>query len=343
MLSSEFLFMGNAVLNLFYQEPDPDRWFPYDRYPRKMIRQWMRGRPRPGGQMRVYLNLVAGLDQLGHRYRFNDFAYAQRHPEELVCIIGKPAVLFERKWKNPVLFGASVFSHPLDCPDLFERYPVEKMLVPGEWMRRMCEPYYGKKVMAWPVGIDTDQWKPAGMEKTVDILIYDKIRWERAHYENVLGNPIREHLKANNLKIEILRYGHYQPADLREKLNRSKAALFLCEHETQGLAYQQMLSSGVPVFAWNRGGYWQDPAYYPHRVEFAPVSSVPYWDERCGMTFEDLSAFKNGFDAFWGRVQAKSFDPRAYILENLTLEKCAQAYVDIAQSIEPRSFTQLGL
>jgi len=27
-----------VTLNLFYAEPDPDRWLPYDRYPRAMIK-----------------------------------------------------------------------------------------------------------------------------------------------------------------------------------------------------------------------------------------------------------------------------------------------------------------
>ena len=42
--------------------------------------------------------------------------------------------------------------------------------------------------------------------------------------------------------------------------------IFLCEHETQGIAYQQALSRNVPILAWDRGGDWQDPTYYPERV-----------------------------------------------------------------------------
>ena len=51
-------------LNLFYEEPDPDRWFLFDRYPRQILRRLVRGKPRPGGQTRVFLNLCAGLDKL---------------------------------------------------------------------------------------------------------------------------------------------------------------------------------------------------------------------------------------------------------------------------------------
>ncbi|HEY5327351.1 MAG TPA: hypothetical protein VIJ27_10155, partial [Mucilaginibacter sp.] len=131
-------------LNLFYEEPDRDRWFKYDRYPRKIIRRIIRGKQRPGGVMTIAINLMKGLDKIGVPYRFNDYNYIRKHPGEIACIIGKPHLLFEKKWRNPVILGAGIYSHPVDCPDLFERYPnVKRFLVPGEWMREMCGPYYG--------------------------------------------------------------------------------------------------------------------------------------------------------------------------------------------------------
>jgi glycosyltransferase involved in cell wall biosynthesis len=326
------------VLNLFYQEPDSDRWLPYDRYPRRAIRYIVdhlyRGTQPPGGQRMVYRNLKKGLDRLDIPYRDNDFRYIRKHPGELACIVGKPNVLDDYDWKNPILFGASVFSHPLDCPDLFERYPVRKMLVPGPWMREMFESHYDDdKIEAWPVGIDTGKWKPTNGEKDVDVFIYDKVLWGREEREKTLTQPIRDALERRGMSFEELRNGSYKPPDLADKLAHCKACIFLCEHETQGIAYQQMLASSVPLFAWDRGGQWLDPEYYPDQVQFGPVSSVPYWDERCGMTFEDADAFDEHFDTFWERVEADAFEPRAYILENLTLEKCAQQYVDIAECV----------
>ena len=321
------------TLNLFYQEPDPDRWVPLDRYPRRLIRRALRGKPRPGGQMMVFLNLVKGLDRIGVPYRVNDFRHARRYPAELACIVGKPQVLFEREWRNPVLFGAAVFSHPLDCPDLFERYPVRRMLVPGEWMRQMCEPFYGDHVTAWPVGIDTDKWAPTGAPKDTDFLIYDKVRWEHEAYEPTLIRPIRDELRQRGRTYTELRYGSYEPADLADALRRCRAVVFLCEHETQGIAYQQMLASGVPILAWDRGGFWQDPEFYPDRVRYEPVSSVPYWDERCGLTFRDADGFRDALGPFLESLDAGEFEPRDYVLENLTLEKCARDYAEIARSV----------
>lgn len=320
------------MLNLFYAEPDPDRFVRFDRYPRRILRRLVRGRQSPGGQRRVFLNLCAGLDRIGAAYRVNDYGHARRHPDEPVCIVGKPHVLDAVPWPNPIVFGASVFSHPTEDPRLCERLPVRKILVPGEWMRQMWEPYYGDAVVKWPVGIDTDAWRPADAPTpVVDILLYDKVRWNHDSYEASLLEPIRLDLRRRGLRVREIRYGHYREKDFHEALGQCRAMIFLCEHETQGLAYQQALSCDVPIYAWDRGGFWQDPTFYP-AIRYAPVTSVPYWEARCGSRFRDIAEFKAGLDVFWSSVEGRCFSPRSYIVENLTLEQCARHYVEIVRA-----------
>jgi len=70
-------------LNIFYEEPAHDWWVPLDRYPRAFLRRIVRGKPRPGGQTRVFLNLKHGLDLLGVGYRINDYRYAKKHPKNI--------------------------------------------------------------------------------------------------------------------------------------------------------------------------------------------------------------------------------------------------------------------
>lgn len=328
--------MNNKKLNLFYEEPDPDRWFKYDRYIRKVIRRIIRGKPRPGGVMMVALELMRGLDKIGIEYRLNNYKYAKAHPNELIGVIGKPQLIFNKRFKNPILFGAGVFSHPIDCPDLFIKYSnIKKILVPGEWMRKMFEPYYGSNVISWPVGIDTTKWHPniKNEHLKTDFLIYEKILWDKEDkYETIL-KPITKILEQQKLTFEIIRYGNYKPTELIDKLSNSKAVVFLGEHETQGLAYQQILATNTPIIAWNKGEYWLDPSYYPERVMFSPVSSVPYWDQRCGVTFKTIDDFRSSLEEFNKKLGDNFFNPRDYILANLTLEICAQNYVDIYNKI----------
>lgn len=322
------------MLNLFYEEPDSDRWLPFDRIPRRIVRRVLRGEPEIGGHKRISLNLRAGLDRLGVRYRFNDYDHARRNPEELACIIGKAQVLDKMEWKNPILFGAAVFSHPLDDQHLFERRPVKKILLPGAWMKEMWRPYWDEAVAVWPVGIDTDRWQPrAAAEKPFDVLLYDKVRWDHERYASGLIEPIRGRLRQAGRSFREIRYGAYREVEFEAALAECRTMIFLCEHETQGIAYQQALAAGVPILAWDRGGYWQDPAYFPDKVKFQPVTSVPYWDERCGLTFAAIEAFDDAWRDFWDEYQSGRYDPRAYILENLTLEQCAQHYLRQAQSV----------
>jgi glycosyltransferase involved in cell wall biosynthesis len=316
------------VLNLFYEEPDRDRWLPFDRYPRRIVRRVLRGKSVIGGHKRVFLNLCAGLDCLGVRYRVNDYGHARRNPNELVCIVGKAHVLDKMKWQNPILFGAAVFSHPLDDPHLFERLPVKKVLLPGAWMKEMWRPHWEEPIVVWPVGIDTDRWRPAdATQKRFDVLLYDKVRWDHAHYETTLIEPIRRKLRDSGRTFRDIRYSFYREEQFHAALAECRAMIFLCEHETQGIAYQQALAAGVPILAWDRGGYWQDPAYFPAKVKFQPVTSVPYWDERCGRTFAAIEEFDDAWRRLWDEFQSGHYDPRAYILENLTLEKCARQYL----------------
>jgi hypothetical protein len=66
-------------------------------------------------------------------------------------------------------------------------------------------------------------------------------------------------------------------------------------------------------------------------VKFEPVSSVPYWDDRCGLKFQNIQEFGDQLDEFLGKMNQGRFAPRDYILENLTLEKRAQQYVDLTR------------
>ncbi len=144
-------------------------------------------------------------------------------------------------------------------------------------------------------------------------------------------DPILKKLDGQGLSYQHIKYGSYTGEELKHKLSMSKAVIFLCEHETQGQAYQQILSTNTPILAWDRGGYWQDPYYYPEKVKYEPVSSVPYWDERCGMKFTNADDFDNALSAFTASLD--KYQPRDYVVQNLSLAVCAQKYVDIYNSV----------
>lgn len=282
----------------------------------------------------VFNNLVKGLDKLHVPYRLNNFRFIKKNPTEVACIIGRDQVLFERKWTNPIVFGSAFGINPITNPTILTDYPVKKIVVPGAWVKEFFAPYGADNVAVWPVGIDTEEWQPALGEKQYDFLIYNKIRWHHEQMDAELTEPIKQYLRKNNLSFLEITYGNYTPPELKEKIALCRSAIFLCEHETQGIAYQQILSSGLPILAWDRGGYWQDPYWYPEKIKFKPVTSVPYWDERCGLKFDSIAEFGDKLTEFTMKVKENLFQPRAYVLQNLTLEKCAADYIDIVNTVK---------
>lgn len=323
---------GAGPLNLFYEEPDLDRWFPFDRYPRRVVRALVRGPTQPRGTLRAFLNLVGGLERIGVGYRINDYRRLRADRGGLACVFGKPHVLGKIPVETPILFGTSIYSHPADNPDLPRQRDIRQVLVPSPWVERMFSAVWPGLVTVWPVGVDTERWKPGPKAKRdVDVLIYDKVYWQREHYVRTLLAPLYAELTRRGMRVETLRYGSYREEELLALANRARAMVYLSRHETQGIAAQQMLAAGVPLFAWDEGGLWQDPEYFPDKVKFGPVTSVPYWDDRCGVKFQGAADLVAAFDRFWRGVEGATFAPREMILERLTLEKCAAEYAGLAK------------
>src|SRR5262249_2684202 len=146
----------------------------------------------------------------------------------------------------------------------------------------------------------TGRWTPGtAAEKNVDVLIYDKIFRGREQFEKTILNPLLEEFRRRGLVVEHLRYGSYFERQFYSLSKRVKSMIYLSRHETQGIALQQTLASDVPVFAFDPGGEWQSLEYLLRGVRFGPVTSVPYWDERCGVKFSGSADMLDAFDKFW--------------------------------------------
>ena len=102
--------------------------------------------------------------------------------------------------------------------------------------------------------------------------------------------------------------------------------IFLCEHESQGLAYQECLSSGVPILAWDQG-YCLDPNRFVWGQPNIAATSVPYFDDRCGERFEGLKDLDEKISMFMGKIGASAYSPRDFVMENLTLTRSAAQFL----------------
>ncbi len=323
-------------INIFYEEPDPDRWIKYDRYPRRIVRKLLRGKAPVGGVQKWFLNLIKGLDELNVQYEINNYKKLKTHKEEWALVIGKPHVIEKIPSYTKIIYGPGISSHPSD--ELFwgSKPNIRHLIISCEWFKQMYERDLPVQVpiSVWPSGIESEIWKPSSDSKRHNkILVYDKIRWERKHYEEELISLITHSLQARDIGLEYIKYGEYKEEDFMKLLTTVDAMIFLCEHETQGFAYLQTLSCDIPILAWDRGGFWQDPDFFPSLVKFEPVSSVPYWDIQCGEKFRGSKDFEWSFENFWTNVNKGFYTPRNYILANFKLADRAKEYLSIVDSI----------
>jgi glycosyltransferase involved in cell wall biosynthesis len=273
----------------------------------------------------AFLALDKALRTAGAHVRVNDFEFARKNPHLPIGVGGYSSVVDRVSGlPNKRIFGPGDFGGPPEARSVADDARYVVLTQPSEWFAELYRPYVGDKIAPWFVGIDTDRYVPdPNAVKDIDVLIYDKIRWNHDVYEAGLLRQIDDLMKRLSLRSATVRYGHHHQSEFHGLARRSKAMLFLCEHETQGLAYQEAMSLNVPVLAWDEG-VLVDPYLSQFVTPDIKVTSVPYFDARCGSRFQ-LANFETAFIDFW--KTASAYAPRAYVCEELSLARSAALYL----------------
>jgi hypothetical protein len=273
-----------------------------------------------------FILLRRALESSGRRVHVNAFALARRNPDFPVGLCGYQHILDDWNLPNPVVLGPGLYDHPKRNPRLFQDRRFRSYLTFCEWMRDLFAHVYDRHLLdLWFGGIDLAQWPDMSKHpKEIDVLVYDKIRWNRDTLLPSFREPLLNELSRNGLRYEIIRYGRYTLAEYRKQLARSRSMLFLCEHETQGMAYQEAMACNLPILAWDQG-FWLDP----HRALFesdpVPASSVPYFSPACGHRFTGVEDFSAALSHFMASLTA--YTPRRWVAENLSMTQSAALYV----------------
>lgn len=272
-----------------------------------------------------FLMLVEALERAGHCVRVNDFQAARRNPSQPIGAAGYHSVLAKLDGlPNPRLVGPGLYASPLENAALFDDPRNRFFLQTCDWAEAMFRPWYGERMRRWFGGFDVTRFADTrGGAKSIDVLIYDKIYFDR---ERFLGETLARFipaLEAAGLSYKIMRYGAHHYADYIAALAASRSMAFFAHSETQGMAYQECLASNVPIFAWDEG-FWPNPMAAQLSSDPIPCTSVPYFDARCGVRFT-AAGMSDAWARFW--PARDSFSPRAFIAEEMTFEKSAEAYV----------------
>jgi len=319
---------GAHVL-LFFRPHEVDRFAPGDRYLKRLVRpiyERLHHRQKISGIGMSFRLLALGLERAGFTVHRNHHALARANPGYPVGLVGTLDILSGWRLPNPALIGPSLYDQPGQAPRLFDDPRFGAYVCLGDWMAAMFDEVYRGRCVRWFAGIDADAWPDRSDEpKDLDFLVYEKVLWDKERQSAALVQPILAELGRRGLAFETIRYGDYDHEVYRALLGRARALLFICDHETQGIAYQEAMASGLPVLAWNPG-FWADPQWKLHYASPPPASSVPFFSDECGETFADLDELPAALDRF--RARLDTYRPRRFVLDNLSLERSGAVYAD---------------
>lgn len=272
----------------------------------------------------AFRNLRRGSEKMGVDVHVNDFAHARKHPSQVIGIAGFPEVYTRVKLSNPAVFGPGYMPRPDELEAMTAGQNIKIFTQPSEWYCQIWREKLGNRIQPMFVPIIlNDWWNMSSAPKTHDVVIYDKIHRNRDAMVPRILERVQAHLRKRGLSSVMLRYGGHQLSDFKTALKGTRGMIFLSEHETQGLAYQEAMASGIPIFAWNEG-VLVDPVEKTIAPKGLFAPSVPYFDERCGTTFTE-ETIESSFDHFWKSLSG--FDPRSYVAEELSIERSAQVYL----------------
>jgi len=289
------------------------------------------------GPKKVLDNTIMGLELLGISYVLNqpmekyDYNWIQDSHVALIqaSLISKPCV-----------FGPNLAVFPKGLPFLRRKLHASSIfLFPSNWPLNVWQNLGFKECVlkTWPSGVDTVKF---GVNKIINkdtILLYFKNR------DHTILKNIISILKKAKLNFVLFEYGKYNETDFLKAIQRSKFGIWLGGSESQGYAISEALScnlpflvldinsmgevytgNGKPLFSQKNLGHFKN----------TPVSSVPYFNEKCGVVTHNIEEFKD--QLFFINKNYKSYEPRAYILENFALETSASKLLEFFSYIEPK-------
>ena len=218
-----------------------------------------------------------------------------------------------------VLVGPNIWEAPSERPHVAKGF--NDFIVPSQWVKdkHLTDPLgQGPNVHIWSGGIETDIWTPHDIAADIDCFIYFKNR-SRAELDSLTKT-----LSDMGLKFGILEYGGYREEHLLEACHRSKFSILLNNTESQGYAYMQILSTNTPCIVLD-----QDYLISRDGNTRWPATSVPYFDDRCGIKVKTID--REGIGSFINSLD--KFDPRSYILENHTIEISTEKYLSLLENL----------
>jgi hypothetical protein len=266
------------------------------------------------GPYKVIVNLIESLEYTNTKYSINkeeyDYNYLvhygreghEKHEklEHESCVIGPQIWPFD-------MYGQFLKDNP-------QYY--KKLIVPSisPKISFIDQGFDKDKIEIWPVGI-----KDINIERTGNkILVYHKQRSE----EDL--KFVIDSLQDIGYEYEILRYGHYSQEQFYSCLENCFKGIIVGRPETQGVAYQEMMSSNLPLLLWDVNEWYDYNLPSPYQ-KYPQPSLAHYFSDECGEKFYDKKDFVEVFNKFI----KNTYSPKEYVKKELSYDTSIKKLISI--------------
>jgi hypothetical protein len=258
--------------------------------------------------------IIAVLNYLKWQYHFGNINDINNY--DIIYSPGEPIDASKYPTKK-FIFGPQFSVFPDNKMNIINnKYNNSVYIQPSKWAADVWINMGIKHIPVLPLPFPVDTYKFNVKENTPmdKVFVYFKRR-----------KPSELHLlelflKTKNITYRIFDYvKKYQEEDYLNYLQHSKFGIILDAHESQGFAIEEAMSCNVPLLVWNTRTMNQE---FRSSYNEVPCTSIPYWDEICGEYFYDINELEEKYNTFIGKLD--QYQPRQFILENLSVEKCAK-------------------
>ena len=229
-----------------------------------------------------------------------------------------------------IIYGPHSFLFPIPPWQTYAFDTRCKYLSPSQWAKDFVIEggNVNLPIITSPFAVDIEKFKPSISNKYYDCIVYYKHRCsdDIEYVENIL--------KSKNITYKKFVYSKYKEEDYIKSLNECHYAIWVTSTESQGFALQECLSMNVPILVWNATSLFDEYTLQGDHVYKDKLgkyelkgTTIPYWDERCGIAFTKKEDFEPCFDIM--RSSYTKFHPRDFVLENLSPKVCMERLINL--------------
>ena len=287
------------------------------------------GRQSYEGHYAVTRSIVEGLRKIGVNFNYNPL-----HINEVGDVVFVPAgfdalrqaIQLRRNGRiKKLLAGPNLVGRGCDENNIVANTEIDVYFSPSYWpLINLLDdaPSLKGRMHVWYAGVDTNFWVPIPKKKeriSKKVLVYWKTESEHFCIQ------VEEILKKYGWLPMRVRYGHYAKEQYKNMLSESAFAVFISRSESQGIALVEAWSMDVPTLVWEKA----EPLLYREKIWW-PISACPYLHPLTSVswnTLEELDILLRSIP-----TMLPSFDPRNWVLRNMSDEVSAQLLLKIVNS-----------